>query len=209
MDLQKIWRPFRALQREMKLLDKFIEERTILGKEEMNAESGHPTADASKLKSFAQQQDSDDETAAPEAAADERKSGGIVDTLNGLLNATTKEETTAKGNYDLKLPDEMKYATNDMGAESSEIKAAAEGDLGVSTKDLNEEVRSMRSLTRQSFAERQEHREAEINGLKRSLEILESVTPDSSKGFQKPAPHHVHVASLDQELTIFADVNKN
>ena len=56
---------------------------------------------------------------------------------------------------------------------------------------------------------RQEHREAEIDGSKRSLEILESVTPDASKDFQKPAPHHVHTASLDQELTIFAEVNKN
>ena len=66
--VQKIWRPFRALQCEMRLLDKFIEERTMLEKEEMNAESDHSTADASKLNPFVQQQDSDEVIAAPTAA---------------------------------------------------------------------------------------------------------------------------------------------
>ena len=45
----------------MKLLDKFIAERTILEQED------HSTADASKLNSFVQQQDSDEETAALKA----------------------------------------------------------------------------------------------------------------------------------------------
>jgi hypothetical protein len=86
-------------------------------------------------------QDSDEETGDPEAAAYESKSGGSVDTLNGLLDkasaqldAATKEETTAKNNYDLRkqsLKDEIKYANKDMDAakkglaESGEIKAAA------------------------------------------------------------------------------------
>merc|ERR1719201_3331405 len=74
---------------------------------------------------------------------------------NKDLDAATKEETTAKNNYDLKkqsLTDEMKYANKDMDAakkglaESSEIKAAAEGDLGVTTKDLNEDVNALGSL---------------------------------------------------------------
>ena len=157
--VQKIWRPFRALQCEMKLLDKFNEERTILGKEEMNARSDHSTADAINLKSFVQQQDLDDETAAPEAASYERKSGGIVDTLNGLLNAATKEETTAKGNYDLKkqsLAEEMKCATKDMYAESSEIKAAAEGDLGVTTKGSNEDSSALGSLHQETTSRGEE-----------------------------------------------------
>jgi chromosome segregation ATPase len=118
--------------------------------EAMVQASAISTADAGKLSAFVQTQDSDEETGAPEAAAYESKSGGIVDTLNGLLDkaegqldAATKEETTAKNNYDLKkqsLSDEMKYANKDMDAakkglaESSEIKAAAEGDLGVTTR---------------------------------------------------------------------------
>ena len=56
---------------------------------------------------------------------------------------------------------------------------------------------------RQSYAQRQEHREAEINGLKRSFEILES------EGFEKLAPRHVHIASLDCKSMIVAEVNKD
>jgi len=145
------------------------------------------TADASKLTSFVQQQDSDDETAAPEAAAYESKSGGIVDTLNGLLDkataqldAATKEETTAKGNYDLKkqsLTDEMKYANKDMDAakkglaESSEIKAGAEGDLGVTTKDLNEDTNALGSL-HQDCMTKAEDFEAETTSRGEELKAL-------------------------------------
>jgi len=145
------------------------------------------TADAGKLSSFVQTQDSDEETGAPEAAAYESKSGGIVDTLNGLLDkaegqldAATKEETTAKNNYDLKkqsLSDEMKYANKDMDAakkglaESSEIKAAAEGDLGVTTKDLNEDVNALGSL-HQDCMTKAEDFEAETTSRGEELKAL-------------------------------------
>jgi len=145
------------------------------------------TADANKLSSFVQTQDSDEETGAPEAAAYESKSGGIVDTLNGLLDkaegqldAATKEETTAKNNYDLKkqaLTDEMKYANKDMDAakkglaESSEIKAAAEGDLGVTTKDLNEDVNALGSL-HQDCMTKAEDFEAETTSRGEELKAL-------------------------------------
>ena len=62
---------------------------------------------------------------------------------------------------------------------------------------LRQSVRSMHSMTssdnRQSYAERQEHREAEINGLKRSFEILS----------QDQLIFGLH------ESTIVAEVNKN
>jgi chromosome segregation ATPase len=139
------------------------------------------------LSSFVQTQDSDEETGAPEAAAYESKSGGIVDTLNGLLDkasaqldAATKEETTAKNNYDLKkqsLTDEMKYANKDMDAakkglaESSEIKAAAEGDLGVTTKDLNEDTNALGSL-HQDCMTKAEDFEAETTSRGEELKAL-------------------------------------
>ena len=85
----------------------------------------------------------------------ESHSGGIIDTLNGLLekgetqlSAATAAEITNKNNFEqLKqsLTDEIKYANKDMDdakkglAESGEIKAAAEGDLEVTTKALNED----------------------------------------------------------------------
>merc|ERR1719506_653054 len=145
------------------------------------------TADASKLSSFVQTQDSDEETGAPAGEVYESKSGGIVDTLNGLLDkaegqldAATKEETTAKNNYDLKkqsLTDEMKYANKDMDAakkglaESSEIKAAAEGDLGVTTKDLNEDVNALGSL-HQDCMTKAEDFEAETTSRGEELKAL-------------------------------------
>merc|ERR1719506_1010132 len=145
------------------------------------------TADASKLTAFVQTQDSDEETGAPAGEVYESKSGGIVDTLNGLLDkaqgqldAATKEETTAKNNYDLKkqsLTDEMKYANKDMDAakkglaESSEIKAAAEGDLGVTTKDLNEDVNALGSL-HQDCMTKAEDFEAETTSRGEELKAL-------------------------------------
>merc|ERR1719174_1406621 len=98
------------------------------------------TDDATKLTALVQTTDSDSDTGAPAGEVYESKSGGIVDTLNGLLekaegqlDEATKAETTAKNNYDLKkqsLTDEMKYANKDMAAakkalaESGENKAA-------------------------------------------------------------------------------------
>lgn len=89
-------------------------------------------------------------------------SGGIIDTLNGLLekgetqlNTATETETTNKNNFDqLKqsLTDEIKFANKDMDdakkglAESAEIKAAAEGDLDVTTKALNEDLHALGNL---------------------------------------------------------------
>jgi len=147
------------------------------------------TADATKLSALVQTSttDSDQETGAPEAAVYESKSGGIVDTLTGLLDkageqldAATKAETQAKNNYDMKkqaLTDEIKYATKDMDAakhglaESSEIKAAAEGDLGVTTKDLNEDVTALADL-HQDCMTKAEDFEAETSSRGEELKAL-------------------------------------
>jgi len=120
------------------------------------------TADATKLTALVQTQSDDSDTGAPAAAAYESKSGAIVDTLSGLLekaeaqlDAATKAETQAKNEFDMKkqaLTDEIKYANKDMDAakkglaESGEIKAAAEGDLTVTTKALNEDVTALSGL---------------------------------------------------------------
>jgi len=147
------------------------------------------TADATKLTALVQTQsdDSDSVTGAPEAAVYESKSGGIVDTLNSLLDkaeaqldAATKAETQAKNEYDMKkqaLSDEIKYATKDMDAskkglaESSEIKGAAEGDLSVTTKDLNEDVSALASL-HQDCMTKAEDFEAETTSRGEELKAL-------------------------------------
>jgi len=122
------------------------------------------TGDASVLNSFVQttSDDDDDDMAAPDAAVYESHSGGIIDTLNGLLekaetqlNTATGAETANKNNYaQLKqsLTDEIKYANKDKDdatknlATSAETKAAAEGDLGVTTKALNEDLSDLAGL---------------------------------------------------------------
>lgn len=147
------------------------------------------TADASKLTALVQTRsdDADSDTGAPDAEVYESKSGGIVDTLNGLLekaegqlDAATKEETQAKNEYDLKkqaLSDEIKYANKDMDAakkglaESGEIKATAEGDLAVTTKALNEDINALAGL-HQDCMTKAEDFEAETTSRGEELKAL-------------------------------------
>merc|ERR1719329_1338271 len=120
--------------------------------------------DAAGITAFMQSSSDDDdsEMGAPDAAVYESHSGGIIDTLNGLLekgetqlNTATATETTNKNNFaQLKqsLTDELKFANKDMDdakkglAESSEIKASAEGDLEVTNKALAEDVHALGNL---------------------------------------------------------------
>merc|ERR1719440_96485 len=118
------------------------------------------SADASRLTALAQT--SDDDTGAPAAAVYESHSGGILDTLAGLLEKAEAQldearakETAAKNNFDMlkqSLSDEIKFANKDMAAakkgldESAESKAKAEGDLSATTKDLNTDTRTLADL---------------------------------------------------------------
>jgi len=123
-------------------------------------------ADGKKLSALVQTENDmrDNEAAfgAPAAAVYESSSGGIVDTLQGLLDTATeqlesarKTEVQSKQNYDMKkqsLEDEIKYANADLdeakktAASNEEKKATAEGDLGVTTKALNEDKADLASL---------------------------------------------------------------
>jgi chromosome segregation ATPase len=123
-------------------------------------------ADGKKLSALVQTENDmrDNEAAfgAPAAAVYESSSGGIVYTLQGLLDTATeqlesarKTEVQSKQNYDMKkqsLEDEIKYANADLdeakktAASNEEKKATAEGDLGVTTKALNEDKADLASL---------------------------------------------------------------
>merc|ERR1719215_606956 len=145
--------------------------------------------DAAGITSFMQQttDDSDDDAGAPDAAVYESHSGGIIDTLNGLLekgetqlSAATATETTNKNNFDqLKqsLTDEIKFANKDMDdskkglAESNEIKASAEGDLEVTTKALNEDVNALGGLHMDCMTKAQDF-EAETTSRGEELKAL-------------------------------------
>merc|ERR1719440_2740914 len=134
------------------------------------------SADASRLTSLLQggqqsdtmgesmEEQSEEATAfgAPDAAVYESHSGGIIDTLEGLLDKaqdqlanSRKTETTSQHNYEMlkqSLTDEMKFGNQDMAdakkalAESAEAKATAEGDLGVTSKALAADEKSLADL---------------------------------------------------------------
>jgi len=145
--------------------------------------------DAAGITAFMQSSsgDDDDDMGAPDAAVYESSSGGIIDTLNGLLekgetqlNTATATETTNKNNFDqLKqsLTDEIKFANKDMDdskkglAESNEIKAAAEGDLEVTTKALNEDVNALGGLHMDCMTKAQDF-EAETTSRGEELKAL-------------------------------------
>jgi len=155
--------------------------------------SGISSMDASGIMALAQtssksdDDDDDSEAGAPEAAAYESHSGGIIDTLNGLLeqatsqlDAATKAETTNKNNFDMLkqgLTDEIKFANKDMDeskkelAESGEIKAGAEGDLAVTSKALAEDVAALADLHNNCMTKAQDF-EAETTSRGEELKAL-------------------------------------
>jgi len=155
--------------------------------------SGISSMDASGIMTLAQtssgsdDEDDDSETGAPDAAAYENKSGGIIDTLNGLLekatsqlDAATKAETTNKNNFDMlkqSLTDEIKFANKDMDdskkelAESGEIKASGEGDLDVTSKALAEDVAALADLHSNCMTKAQDF-EAETTSRGEELKAL-------------------------------------
>merc|ERR1712194_215932 len=125
------------------------------------------SADSSRLNAFiqSQQSDSDSDAGAPAGSVYENQSGGIVDTLNGLLDKAKEQldtarndETSNQHNFDSMrqgLEDEIKYGNKEMDeakknlASSSEGKAAAEGDLGVTSKELAADTKGKGDLHHQ------------------------------------------------------------
>jgi len=126
------------------------------------------SADSKRLAALVQSsqeaKDTDDDAlvGAPAAAVYEGQSGGIVDTLENLmekaetqLEKARKEEQTSLHNYQrLKqsLTDEIEFANKDMAAAKTnkaaaeEGKATAEGDLSVTSKDLGEDTKTLSTL---------------------------------------------------------------
>lgn len=122
------------------------------------------SSDASTLTALVQNSNSDDdaEYGAPDPAAYKGHSGGIIETLENLLEkarsqleAAEKKEMNEKHNFGMlkqSLEDEIKFAQKDMDeakkalATSAEAKATAEGDLSVSTKDLKADEESLEGM---------------------------------------------------------------
>merc|ERR1719161_3455789 len=121
-------------------------------------------ADGKKLNALLQatQSSDDDDSGAPDPSVYESSSGGVLGVLNDLLDKSQTEldEARAKEKADLQnfemlklsLTDEIKFANKEMDeakkskSESEEGKATAEGDLDVTTKDLNNDLQELDEL---------------------------------------------------------------
>jgi len=117
---------------------------------------------AALVQSSQETQDNDEDPGAPAAAAYKGHSDGIVGTLEdllekaeGQLDKARKAEATSSNNFAMlkqSLTDEIKFANKDMDdakkgkAAAEEAHAVAEGDLSVTTKDLDEDETTIKTL---------------------------------------------------------------
>jgi len=147
------------------------------------------SADAGKLTAFVQaaQGDSEGDAGAPAGAVYESHSGDILDILQDLkeqaetqLEAARGQETKDQHNYDQlrqSLEDQISYGQKELDeakrgiAESSEKKSIATGDLGVTSKELGEDVKAKSTLHHDCMT-RAEHFEAETKSRGEELAAL-------------------------------------
>merc|ERR1719356_2117301 len=133
------------------------------------------SADAKGIAALVQtQQGSDDsDTGAPDPAVYKGQSGGIIDTLGDLLEKAESQlaelrgkETAALHEFQMlkqSLEDKIKYETKELDeaktgiAASNEKKATAEGDLAVTTKNLNEDVLALSDLHHECLSKAQDY----------------------------------------------------
>jgi len=166
----------------------------------LGAEDGAKLTALVQERSQEQEEDAetDEELGAPAAAVYENKSGGIVSTLEGLLEKAEtqlekarKAESTAAHNYAMlkqSLEDEMKYAEKDMAeakatqAASTEAKSVAEGELEATSKDLAADVAAKEELHHDCMSAATEFEAAvtsrgeELGALAKAKKVIEEAT---------------------------------
>jgi len=144
-------------------------------------------SDAHKLTALIQSTSDDEADGAPDPAAYENQSGGIIDTMNDLLeksqtqlDSTRATETANLQNFEMlkqSLTDEIKFANKEMDeakkskAESEEKKATAEGDLEVTSKGLSEDVKALAELHHNCMTKASDF-EAEVTSRGEELKAL-------------------------------------
>merc|ERR1719157_394806 len=160
------------------------------------------SADASQLTALVQtdqdSSDSDSDLGSPAAAVYEGHSDGIVGVLEGLtekaesqLDKARKSESKSLQNYQMlkqSLTDEIRFANKDMDkakknlAESQEKKATATGDLGVTSKDLAEDIKTKGTLHQDCMSAAEEFelatksRGEELNALAQAKKVIKETT---------------------------------
>eukprot|EP00928_Gymnodinium_smaydae_P089789 TRINITY_DN736_c0_g1_i1.p1 TRINITY_DN736_c0_g1~~TRINITY_DN736_c0_g1_i1.p1 ORF type:complete len:689 (+),score=254.58 TRINITY_DN736_c0_g1_i1:1481-3547(+) len=167
------------------------------------------SADAKQLTALvqssqeSQDEDAEDALGAPAAAVYESHSGNIVDTLEGLLEKAQgqladarEKETTALHNFQLLeqgLKDQIKYNNKDTAeakkslSASGEKKATAEGDLEVTTKDVETNSKALVDLKQDCMTKSQDYEAAtksrgeELEALAAAKKAIADSTAASSK----------------------------
>mmetsp|Transcript_25130 Transcript_25130/g.58354 ORF Transcript_25130/g.58354 Transcript_25130/m.58354 type:complete len:704 (-) Transcript_25130:67-2178(-) len=166
----------------------------------------------------AEESGDDDDLGAPDPTVYKGHSGGIIDTLEDLLDKAKKqlddaqmEETKSRQNFEKleqSLKDEMKYSTAEMDAakkgqqECQEAKAAAAGDLERVSKELTEDKKGLTDLESdcvtkaKDYEEESASRKEELAALNKALEILsDTATGAASQTYElaQQAPAFVQV----------------
>jgi len=163
--------------------------------------------DATKLAALVQenqQSNNDDgDASAPDAAAYEGHSDGIISTLQDILekaqdqlSEARKKEATSQNNFEMlkqSLEDDIKFSNKEMDeakqslASSGEAKATAEGDLVVTSKDLEADIVSLEDLHKEcvtrayDFESITKERTEELKALAAAKSVLKEKTGDAEK----------------------------
>jgi len=167
------------------------------------------SSDGKKLTAFVQSQSDsdDDEMGSPAAAVYEtsEKQPPILDALNGLLEKANSEldgareaERSSKHGFDMvrkSLNDQIKFANKELDetktakAEAEEAKSTAEGDLGVTTADLNEDTKTLAGIHHDCMSKAEEFetdvksRGEELKALAEAKKIIIEATSFAQTSF--------------------------
>jgi len=159
-------------------------------------------SDASKLTAFIQNSqkasDDDEDSGAPAAAVYKSQSGGVLDTINDLLEKADNQltelrntETANHNNFQLleqSLKDEIRFGNQDLDeakkniAASTERKSTAEGDLQVTKKELAEDKEAKATLHHDcmtkatNFEAETKSRGEELKALAQARNIIKEAT---------------------------------
>jgi DNA repair exonuclease SbcCD ATPase subunit len=172
---------------------------------------GLTAADGKRLTALVQssQSDDDEDMGAPDPTVFESSSGGVVGVLNDLLEkaqgeleAARQKEQADLNNFEMlkgSLTDEIKFANKEMAeakqskSGSEEAKATAEGDLGVTTTDLNNDLGELGNLHHecmtkaQEFEEETKSRGEELKALATAKKIIIEATSLAQTSFLQKA----------------------
>merc|ERR1719201_2413190 len=187
-----------ALERAIAVLKKGTGDRAQAALTQVKQQSRIPDKARATIEAFLAEDDSDVGlgVSAPEANGYESRSGGIIEMLEKLLDefiaertALEKEETQSKQAYDMLMQDLKSQLSQDNAdiasstetkAKKLEAKAKAEGDVGDTTDQMNEDTKYLEDLTAtcgeksKAFEARQQLRAEELEAIEKAIEIVSS-----------------------------------